>query len=112
MKTLVAWGLKPSIAEIRLSNFPDDEFGINRVHIHTIQALVKGGGREAMVMMCRNAADVGIILSLNACPFRSVAYPEPWNVGKLIAWYQNFGFERASSQSDFYIDMKHLMVKS
>lgn len=112
MKTLVAWGIKPRIALISLSNFPDDEFGINRVHIHTIQALVKGGGREALKTMCRNAADVGITLSLNACPFRTEAYPEPWDVEKLMAWYQDFGFGRASTINPFYIDMKHLMIKA
>ena len=112
MKTLVVWGMKPGIALLSLSNLPDDEFGINRVHIHTVQALVKGGGREAMNTMVRNASDVGITLSLNACPFRSPFYPEPWNLVKLMAWYEAFGFKHVVAKSDFYTDMKHLMIKS
>ena len=111
MKTLVAWGIKPRIALVSLSNFLDDEFGINRVHIHTVQALVKGGGREALKTMCRNAADVGITLSLNACAFRTDVYPEPWDVNKLVSWYHTFGFVSVVPKSDFYADMKHLMVK-
>lgn len=112
MKTLVAWGMKPGIAVLSLANFPDDEFGTNRVHIHTVEALVKGGGREAMQVMCRNAADVGITLSLNACPFRTTVYPEPWKTEELVAWYQSFGFRRVNAKSDFYFGMSHLMIKA
>lgn len=111
MKSLVIHGLRPGVALLKLANFADDEFGINRVHIHTIQALIKGGGREALNLICRNSSELGITLSLNACPFRTSFYAEPWGTTKLMSWYENFGFKRVVAKSDFYNNMDHLMVK-
>jgi hypothetical protein len=99
MKSLLIEGLDLKLCSLRLANFPADEFGENRVHIHNIAANVKGGGRRAMEIICQNADKVGIVLTLNACPLRTDLYSAPLDTQILVKWYENFGFKRTIARA-------------
>jgi hypothetical protein len=129
MKTLLIEGLDLKLCSLRLANFSADEFGENRVHIHTLEAKVKGGGREALKVICKNADDLRIVLSLNACPLRTDLYSTPLDTQVLVKWYESFGFmkratraalnlecdpmdEMPYSTSPLWLHMSNLMVRN
>lgn len=125
MKSLLIEGLDLKLATLRLANFPADEFGENRVHIHNVVANVKGGGRKAMEVICQNADKVGITLTLNACPLRTDLYSTPLDTQTLVKWYENFGFTKRAtravlnecdpmphSTNPLWLHMNNLMVRN
>lgn len=62
-----------------------------------------------MQAICKNADDLGITLTLNACPMRSSLYDACLDQTKLVNWYQNFGFKLTRSADPF---MSHFMVRN
>mgnify|MGYP001578005246 CR=1 FL=1 len=96
IRELIATNLDTDRCFVRMSDLPDDEFGRDRVHINSVQAVVKGGGAAGMELICKNADDLQVILSLNASSFRTPMYAEMLPRKKLIEWYARFGFKRIS----------------
>lgn len=111
MKDLIIIGVDCLISGVRLTNLPPDEFGEDRVHVTLVEALVKGGAAHALDTMCRNADELGITLSLNACALTSTLYHTPWPMKNLISWYSARGFEEKYSINPTFSFMGHLMVR-
>jgi hypothetical protein len=99
-------------ADITMSELRSDEFGYDRVHINHLYALIKGGGSRALSMVCQNADDLEITLSLNACCLTSALYPTQWQPEKLVAWYAKHGFAKAESRDSSFLFMGRLMVRT
>jgi hypothetical protein len=108
---LLATNLDTSKYQVRLSDMPDDELGKDRIHINSISAIVRGGGRRGMKLICQNADDLKITLSLNACPYYTSLYQELLPLKNLIQWYEKFGFKRVDLQTGIFVHMSALMVR-
>lgn len=108
---LLLTNLNKNRCSIRMCDMDEDEFGKDRVHINSIEALIKGGGTAALELVCKNSDDLKIVLSLNAVPLRTPLYQEPMPRPKLIEWYSRFGFKRVSVNRDVYLYMAALMVR-
>ncbi len=111
MKDLILTGVDCFTSIVRLTDFPSDEYGENRVHITNIEATRKGGGAKALDTMCKNADELDITLSLNACALRNELYHMPWPIDTLIGWYERRGFRRVSSMGPSYAFMGRPMVR-
>lgn len=99
-------------SDVALSNLPADEFGVNRIHINHILALVKGGAGQALDRICQNADIHRATLSLNACPLSTSVYPKPWDADKLVAWYGRRRFKLVNSKDPMFNFMGRLMVRT
>lgn len=112
MRDLILYKVDYFTSAVTLSNLFPDEFGENRVHINSLVALIKGGAARALEQMCRNADDLEVALSLNACPLSSSLYPERWNPDHLVAWYGRRGFRKVNTKNPLFSFMGRLMVRT
>lgn len=112
MKDLLLMHVNVWDAKVTLNNFLPDEFGFDRVHVTHLSALVKGGGARALDMICKNADDLGVVLSLNACPLQSEVYHTQWSADRLVEWYGRRGFKRVNSRDPLFDFMGRLMVRT
>ena len=104
-------GIDKTKCDIRITNLDPDEFGKDRMHINSVTALTKGGGKYGISIVCNNADKFGIILSLNAIPYYTKLYDNLIAENDLVQWYSRFGFKRINSNNGVFAYMSNLMVR-
>lgn len=102
-------GINSLRCKIKLTPMVSDEFGTNRVHITSIEALEKGGGKYGMTILCHNADIAKVTLSLNASSYRTMLYDSMMATDNLINWYEQFGFKLVKPQN--FLNFSQYMSK-
>ena len=62
------------------------------IFIHTLQSIDYGGGRAALVAICRLADELGCPVYLEPKPYRTLLHRTPRTPQELIAYYSSYGF--------------------
>ena len=78
------------LAEVSLSYNPN--IWGDMVHIASIHALSKGGGRKVMEMLGERADAIGVTLTGVVRGIKTKLYPRAWGKKRLVQWYKQFRF--------------------
>jgi hypothetical protein len=62
------------------------------IFIHTLQSIDYGGGRAALLAICRLADELGCPVYLEPKPYRTLLHRTPRTPQELIAYYSSYGF--------------------
>lgn len=62
------------------------------IFIHTLESIDHGGGREALLAICRLADELGCPITLNPKPYKTPLHRTPLTPAELVAYYASYGF--------------------
>lgn len=62
------------------------------IFIQTLQSIDSGGGREALLALCRLADELGCHIRLHPKPYKTTLRRTPHTTEQLIEYYKGYGF--------------------
>lgn len=62
------------------------------IFVHTLQSVDYGGGREALLAICRLADELGCPVVLQPRPYKTPLHRTPLTTAELVAYYARYGF--------------------